>query len=186
MNIFCIFHPQCTVFKSLFFCRCSKQVECGKYWWRFQNSKFPLGFFSQSLFASMPNIYYWVSFITNCISWQPILAQNSRDEVSWEFEQNPHFFNIEVILFDINALILQDFYLMYITFCVKLILWVLTSLTIGIKSRSTLYYVLLFNFDLWQNPEFLFVCLVAESTTDSATRLDIGILPNHTETNTNK
>ena len=144
------------------------------------------GIFSQSFFASLPNIYYWVSFITNCISWQPILAQNSRDEVSWEFEQNPHFFNIEVILFDINALILQDFYLMYITFCVKLILWVLTSLTIGIKSRSTLYYVLLFSFDLWQNPEFLFVCLVAESTTDSATRLDIGILPNHTETNTNK
>ena len=170
---------------SFVVCHCSKQVQCGKYWWRFQNSKFPLGFF-KALFASLPNIYYWVSFITNCISWQPILAQNSRDEVSWEFEQNPHFFNIEVILFDINALILQDFYLMYITFCVKLILWVLTSLTIGIKSRSTLYYVLLFSFDLWQNPEFLFVCLVAESTTDSATRLDIGILPNHTETNTNK
>ena len=77
---------------SFVVCHCSKQVECGKYWWRFQNSKFPLGFFSQSLFASLPNIYYWVSFITNCISWQPILAQNSCDEVSWEFKQNPQFF----------------------------------------------------------------------------------------------
>ena len=78
------------------------------------------------------------------------------------------------------------FYLKYLIFCVKIILWALTGLTIDIKSPSILYYVLLFNFDLWQNPEFLFVCLVAESTTDSATRLDIGILPNHTETNTNK
>ena len=69
------------------------------------------GIFSQSLFASLPNIYYWVSFITNCISWQPILAQNSCDEVSWEFKQNPQLFNInpEVILFHINELILLFF-----------------------------------------------------------------------------
>ena len=50
------------------------------------------GIFSQSFFESLPNIYYWVSFITNCISWQPILAQNSCDEVSWIFIQNPQFF----------------------------------------------------------------------------------------------